>query len=232
MPLVQLKSPYQTWRGKSGDTVAYPVNNRMFAREFVIPSNPDDANQQSVRSNLATVAVAFQSLTPAEKAAWANLGSQMTRTDANGDSYTLSAVQAYVSVNSLRLLDGQASTDTAPSFTTALAPTITSITTDSIDVFVNLASTVVGILYYAQVSPPLPGETRNAYLRDLTSISAAPNQANSIVAAGSTTMTMTIPVTDLPFSLASSDRIGLKITAISTGYVKGQSVFDQSIVIG
>lgn len=231
MPIVQLKSPYETWRGKSGDTVAYPIAGRMFAREFVNPSNPDDANQQSVRSNLATVAVAFQSLTPAEKSAWANLGAQMNRTDANGDSYTLSAVQAYVSVNTLRLLDGQAGTDTAPSFTTALAPTIDDVEITAPNIAIGLSNTVSGILYYARISAPLPGETRNAYLRDLTSFSAAPNQDDSIQDASGTTHSLQIPTSQLPFSLSGGDRIGVQVTAISADYVPGQKAFTQSITV-
>lgn len=231
MPLVTLKSPYESWRGKSGDTVAYPILNRMFAREFVNPTNPDGANQQTVRSYLAQSAVAFQSLTPSEKNAWANLGSQMSRTDPNGNSYSLSAIQAYCAVNAYRLLDGQSTTDTAPTFTNPLAATIDDVEITSPNIVVGLSNTVSGILYYVQISPPLPGETRQAYARDLSSFSAAPNQDDSIQDASGATLNVTIPESQLPFTVAGGDRIGVRVLSLSADYVPGQRSFTTSITV-
>ena len=85
-----------------------------YVRTRAIPVNPSSTQQGVVRGRMSVNAAAWRALTEAQRAAWADLGLQMTRTDALGSSYTLNGFGAYVSVNNNNLATGGSAVSDAP----------------------------------------------------------------------------------------------------------------------
>jgi hypothetical protein len=80
--------------------------------------NPNSDAQGEVRSRLSLNAAAWRALTDAQRAGWESLASQMSRTDALGQSYTLNGFGAFVSVNNNQLAAGNSQLDDAPGLVT------------------------------------------------------------------------------------------------------------------
>jgi hypothetical protein len=198
----------------------------MFSRAFAQPSNPNSLAQQSVRSNLTLASQAYSLTDDAEADAWLALSDALPRVDKNGNPYTIGAKGAYVQVNSLRLLDGQSISDTAPSAVTQAAPT------DITDVdFVDASPDTLSVIFehgnddgffLLELTRPLPGLRRQP--RDSDFVLPTTDLADSIVAQASSPQTIAMNIPDMRFVLAADDRIGVRITAISPGYVRGQTV--------
>jgi hypothetical protein len=85
-----------------------------YVRARATPVNPNSVQQGIVRSRLTLNAAAWRGLTANQRASWTSLGSQMVRTDALGQSYSLTGFQAYCSVNNNNLACGNAAVSTAP----------------------------------------------------------------------------------------------------------------------
>lgn len=106
------------------DGVVFSHNrNGRYVRARVKPTNPKSVKQQSVRSNLASLSQTWRTLTTAQRNQWTALGAQMTQTNSIGEATTLTGLQAFVSVNQLKLTAGQAVVTTAPVLDSA--PTFT-----------------------------------------------------------------------------------------------------------
>lgn len=104
--------------------------NGQYVRTRATPVQPRTAAQLSVRAHQSTNAAAWRSLTTTQRDGWTSLGYQMTRTDSLGQSQNLTGFQAYVSVNNLQLLVGNAVLSdppaiATPSGLTTITPTIT-----------------------------------------------------------------------------------------------------------
>lgn len=92
-----------------------------YVRTRAIPVNPNSGPQGTVRGRLSANAAAFRDLTVSQKAGWASLGAMMTRTDPLGQTYTLTAFQAYVAVNNNNLAAGNAVVSDAPAYDSPVA---------------------------------------------------------------------------------------------------------------
>lgn len=114
MALIKLGAIVNVASGKLNGVVYSHNRNGSYARTFAIPVNPRTPSQTRVRSNLDTLATQWKGLTDGQRGGWTVLGSQIIRTNPVGDSYDLTGLQAYVSVNQKRLEAGQARVDTAP----------------------------------------------------------------------------------------------------------------------
>jgi hypothetical protein len=153
-----------------------------YVRTRATPVNPNTSNQGTVRSRLASNAAAWRGLTDAQRAGWESLGSQMTRTDALGQSYALNGFGAFVSVNNNLLAAGEATVAAAPALVTPDGLETSTITstggTLAIAYTATPLSTGVKLLVYAS---PQRTAGRN-YESDLrlifTSAAAAASPAN------------------------------------------------------
>lgn len=136
-----------------GVTFSHNRNGR-YARARVKPTNPRSVKQQSVRSQLATISSQWRGLSSAARASWSALGATITDTNRLGDATTLTGLQAFVSINQLRLTAGQSITTTAPII-------------DAIPTFVAgaVVSTVAtgGTLTIATTTLPTTGQTLRVY---------------------------------------------------------------------
>ncbi len=89
-----------------------------YVRTRATPVNPGSVPQSEARSRLSAQATAWRTLTDNQRAGWGSLGAMMQRTDALGQVYTLTGSQAFVSVNSVLALVGDATVSEAPALVT------------------------------------------------------------------------------------------------------------------
>jgi hypothetical protein len=228
MALVTLQQPYKSIRGRNavvGGQVLFPKGNRNFARVNNPPANPNSSIQQLVRANLTATAQGFSAISLAQKTAWETFAKNYARKDANGTAYPINGQAAYTSVNSYRKLDGQALTATAPSFAFTAAVTAASISGASGTTFVitlTAAASFSGFVL-VELSEALPGITRVARPNDCRIPMLAANVAACVLAVVSgTTTTLTLTNSQMRFTYADSDRVGVRLTSLSSNYVKGQ----------
>jgi hypothetical protein len=99
-----------------------------YRRSRATPVNPNTTLQGAVRARLAVNAAAWRALTSAQRAGWTTLGSNMSRTDSLGQTYTLTGFQAYVCVNNNMLAAGNAVVSDAPAVVTPSAIATATIT--------------------------------------------------------------------------------------------------------
>lgn len=89
-----------------------------YVRSRATPVNPNSTAQGVVRARLSANSAAWRALTDAQRAGWEGLGSQMSRTDALGQTYTLNGFEAYCSVNNNLAAAGDAVVSAAPALVT------------------------------------------------------------------------------------------------------------------
>jgi len=119
-----------------------------YVRSRSTPVNPNSTAQGAVRARLSVNAAAWRAITENQRAGWESLGSQMTRTDALGQSYALNGFGAYVSVNNNLAAAGGALIDDAPALVTPEGLSTAVITTTA------------GTLSVAYTATPLPTGTK------------------------------------------------------------------------
>lgn len=84
-------------------------------REKVTPTNPNTSRQTTVRSAFTAAAVAWKSLTAAQRSAWTVYASGINRTNALGNPITLLGLNAFIAVNTLLQQAGQSIRSAGPS---------------------------------------------------------------------------------------------------------------------
>ena len=119
-----------------------------YFRSRAIPVNPRASYQAAVRARLAANSASWRLLTNAQRAGWADLATQMSRSDALVSSYLLNGFAAYVSVNNNLLLVGDARVLAAPALVTP--PVIDTAT-------LTLTAAAFSVAF---TSTPLPAGTR------------------------------------------------------------------------
>ena len=92
-----------------------------YRRTRATPVNPRSNNQGATRSRMSANAALWRTLTGAQRAGWMDLGLSMVRSDALGQSYTLTGFQAFCSVNNKLASAGAAGVTAAPALITPTA---------------------------------------------------------------------------------------------------------------
>src|SRR5438552_4056551 len=126
-----------------------------YQRRRAAPVQPRTAAQLAVRSRMSNNAAAWRSLTDAQRAAWESLGSQITRTDAIGQTYTLNGFMAYCSVNNNKLAAGDAAVSTPPTLTTppALLTVTLTLTNAAFSIAYTATPLAAGVRVFVFASP-------------------------------------------------------------------------------
>jgi len=78
------------------------------------PTNPQSARQQQVRQTLASLAAAWSELTDSDRSLWAAYAEDRPRTDPLGNSYTMTGLQAFCSLNCVLVDAGGTQIDVPP----------------------------------------------------------------------------------------------------------------------
>lgn len=100
--------------GFPGGIVYYKASGLQCARRWVKPDNPQTAQQIQIRTYFTQAAQAFKNLTDAQRQAWATFCANHKKSYL-GTEFILQEMPAFVWINTLRLIDGQTITTTAPS---------------------------------------------------------------------------------------------------------------------
>lgn len=126
-----------------------------YVRSRAIPVNPNTTAQGTVRNRMSLNAAAWRDLTDAQREGWESLGSQMSRTDSLGQTYTLNGFGAYCSVNNNNLAAGNAVVSAAPALVTPsglLTATITS-TGGTLAIAYTTTPLAAGVRLFVYASP-------------------------------------------------------------------------------
>lgn len=89
-----------------------------YRRTRATPVNPRSSAQGQVRSRMSANAALWRTLTGAQRAGWSDLGLSMVRSDALGQSYSLTGFQAFCSVNNCLASSGAVGVTAAPGLVT------------------------------------------------------------------------------------------------------------------
>jgi hypothetical protein len=89
-----------------------------YRRARATPVNPRSAGQAQSRSRMSVNAALWRTLTGVQRAGWMDLGLSMVRSDALGQSYSLTGFQAFCSVNNCLAATGSAGITAAPALIT------------------------------------------------------------------------------------------------------------------
>ena len=100
--------------GKLGLTVTYPSRTGLIRRSWVVPANPQTADQLLVRSRLATQAAAYDALTEAQQNAWIAAAAQQQTRPTLGQSGPMTGLQLFVKVNANLALVGEPTVNSPP----------------------------------------------------------------------------------------------------------------------
>jgi len=97
-----------------GSTVASHNRFGSYFRGRTVPVNPSTPAQAQVRADIQDLSQAWKNLTALQRAGWADLGLQMIRLDSQGQTYTLTGLQAFTSLNMINRVVGAADVTSAP----------------------------------------------------------------------------------------------------------------------
>lgn len=207
--------------GKVGGFVHMKLLGFPVARRHVLPAQPRTTAQVNIRAYLSLAAQAFGSLTTAERAAWETLANLMTHTHL-GFTYTPYAINAYISVNVWRQLDGQAISDTAPTalagFTGSAIGTVSYVTGTTVFSFALTHNGTATVGFWGiSITPTLASAQRAARPSDYRLAHAT--TANAIIAVAATPQTceVTAPI----YTWSDGDYMAIKVVPLGADYIYG-----------
>ena len=161
--------------GSQAGTTASRNRFGQYFRTRAIPVNPSTPTQLVQRARMSTNAAAWRALTDAQRAGWASLGLQMTRTDSLGQAYDLNGFLAYCSVNNNQLNAGNAVLADAPAIVTppAILTAVITLTAAALSIVYTASPLGAGVRLFSFASPnQSAGRKFNGTYR-LISVSAA-----------------------------------------------------------
>jgi len=141
-----------------------------YRRQRATPVQPNSTAQQTAKTNLAARSQAWRSLTDAQRLAWDVYATEHPRTDALGQSITLTGHQMYNAITTGLLAAGYATVTAVPDGS-AVTGTSPSVEDDSAASFMMQANTVIPVTQRVVVwsSPPLSaGRSFNGDFRILS----------------------------------------------------------------
>lgn len=169
--------------GSQAGTTASHNRFGQYLRTRATPVNPRSTFQGLSRARFGLASANWRGLTDAQRSGWKDLGSQMTRTDSLGSTYTLQGNQAYVSVNSAKAAAGDAQVADAPVLLTPasiLTATIT-LTAAAFSIAYTTTPLATGVKLFTYVSPQVSaGKAFQSDLR-LLAVSAAAAASPAVV---------------------------------------------------
>lgn len=105
--------------GKAGNTVASRNRNGSYFRTRTIPKLVRNAATTAVRANFTDLSQSFRELSSDQINGWNSLGDQMVRRNSIGQSFRLTGLQAYKSLNQRNLFLANPIISDAPQFSPA-----------------------------------------------------------------------------------------------------------------
>lgn len=175
-----------TQSGSQGGSTASRNRFGQYYRRRAVPVQPRTVPQLIQRARMSTNAAGWRGLTDAQRAGWASLGSQITRTDSLGQTYTMNGFMAYCSVNNNKLTAGDALITDATAVVTPpdlISATIT-LTAVAFSVAYTATPLAAGVRLLIFASPQQSaGRKFNGNYRLITTTAAAAASPANILAA-------------------------------------------------
>lgn len=235
MALVEFKQPASRFSGRTGvagdGQVYYTIEGRGIARTLVIPSNPRSTDQQLIRGLQTSLALQYKGLERIQADAWDLFGRKFTGKDRFGRAFTYGGIQAFLAVNTHRVLAGLAATTDPPAFATTPSPIRIVSATVNVDGDLNLAlehQVAEGAaIWRVRITPPSDSNVRLAKPGDLRYATAL-FSASYIASTASPQSIVLTP----KFTLSAGVPIGLEVLGLTPAYVPGQALFVRHLVLG
>jgi hypothetical protein len=152
-----------------------------YVRRRAVPVNPASDRQTLARSVTQANAAEWRNLTDSQRAGWIALGAQMTRADSLGNIYTLTGLQAFLSINNTRLANGQARTADAPAMITPDPLSGASLTLNAAAFSIAFTPTPLGADEQLQIWASPPRSAGRSFEGDYRLIQVTPAAAASPV---------------------------------------------------
>lgn len=207
--------------GKIGGFVHMKLLGFPVARRHVLPAQPRTTAQVNVRAYLTAAAQAFGELTTSERAGWETMANLMVHSHL-GFTYTPYAINAYISVNVWRQLDGQAISDTPPTslagFTGSAIGTVGYVSGTTVFSFILTHNGVATVGFWGvSITPALASAQRAARPSDYRLGMASAPDAIIAVAATPQTVELTAPI----YTWTDGQYMAIKVVPLSADYVYG-----------
>jgi len=166
-----------------------------YMRTRASPVQPRTPAQLNQRARMTTNAAAWRGLTDAQRAGWADLGSNISRTDSLGSAYTFNGFMCFCSVNNNKLDAGDAALTDAPAIVTPgdlISATVT-LTAASFSIAYTATPLAAGVKLFVFASPQRSAGVKFNGDYRLLAVSAAA-AASPFVALASYTAKFGVPV--------------------------------------
>lgn len=156
--------------GSVGGVVSSRNRSGQYRRTRAIPTQPRTTAQLNQRSRLSTQSAAWRGLSAANISSWNAFALSFTVRNSLGSSINLTGHQAFIKVNTVLLLNGEAVVTAPPPLPTFVANTITGITATASTHTVSIAGTAPAtgtdmmIYVSGQKSPGVSFNSNWAYL--------------------------------------------------------------------
>lgn len=129
--------------GSLSGFVASHARGGTYYRARSIPVNPNTADQQRARTDLAANSQAWNGLSEAQREAWTAYGITGTFYNRIGQAISLSGIAAFNQVNSMMVFSGQSTITAPPTVDSSLVlpyPTTASVVQDDGDIVITIAA--------------------------------------------------------------------------------------------
>lgn len=151
--------------GSVGARTSSRNRSGQYVRQRAIPTQPRTVAQIAARSKLTSQSAAWRGLTSAQRAAWNAFAQSFTVTNSLGTTINLTGAQCFIKVNTVNLLNGDATVNLPPTLPAFVAVTVTGVTAVAATPLIQLAGTnpAAGTKFMIFASPQLSaGVTFNA----------------------------------------------------------------------
>jgi len=241
-PIATVLQPFKEVDGRFIDpvtrlgTVVFPNPKAgLVMRQYKVPTNPKSTQQVAQRGWFSASAAAYKSLTVQEASDWRDLAAQLQRTNTLGSKYNYSGINIYCTVNTLRQMNGQATSDVVPDIADTPIPvtamTSFAISTGTLTAVVNCAGLANGALVMLRITPSIARQSRLMRKSELRIASSDETDCFAIVTgapAGTATFEfdpdLVIPVT--------GQYCGWQVTAMSAEYLPREPLFAPQQLVG
>lgn len=151
--------------GSVGARTSSRNRSGQYVRQRAIPTQPRTVAQIAARSKLTSQSAAWRGLTSAQRAAWNAFAQSFTVTNSLGTTINLTGAQCFIKVNTVNLLNGDATVNLPPALPAFVACTATGVTAVAATPLIQIAGAnpAAGTKFMIFASPQLSaGVTFNA----------------------------------------------------------------------
>lgn len=193
-----------------------------YFRTRAIPVQPRSTSQGIQRGKLSGNSAAWRTLTGAQRAGFTDLGGQMARKDALGQTYGLQGNQAYIMVNNNRQTCGLAPVSDAPAIATPVTLLTYTLTLTAASISLAYTATPLAAGTYLLVFASPQRSAGRAFENDLRLIKVSTAAAASpLVLLTEYTAKFGVPVV--------GSRIFFSLVTSTLGFESGPTLFSQVV---